>query len=411
MDPRSSGDLLAPSPGDTFTPGLGDSPALSLAPFPGTHPAALAGPPVDWRALHRVLVVRLDNLGDVVLTGPLIRVVRAALGPGARLDLLASPGGAQLAPLLPGLDDVLVERVSWQDANGSLTHDPQRELALAERMRGYDAVVISTSFSQSPWPAAYAAYLAGVPVRIGQSREFGGSLLTHWVLPAVDDEVAHQVDRSLRMIAAAGVPFDGSALELELPKTGAPVSEPYVLLAPGASAPSRRYPRFRAVTNLLRGEGLRVLVVGPEKERDLLVEVSGGVDALVGELDVPGLAGAVAAADLVVTNNSGCLHLADAYRVPSVVLFAGTESLSQYAPRAGAATVLSRPVPCSPCRSFACPYAQECLDVPPEQVVGAVLARLGRIAIGGLAKRDKRRKRQADGGRPTVARGESEAAA
>jgi ADP-heptose:LPS heptosyltransferase len=362
--------------------------AVTAAPPPGhapalpSHPAALVGPPVDWTALDRVLVVRLDNLGDVVLTGPLIRAVRASMRPDAALDVLASPGGALVAPLLPGVDAVLAERVSWQDADGAMLLDPGRELALVERMRGYDAVVISTSFSQSPWPAAYAACLAGVGVRVGQSREFGGSLLTHWVLPADDDESAHQVDRSLRMVAAAGVASAGEQLALEHPDREPPVDEPYLLLAPGASAPSRRYPRYDRVVELLRDEGLRVLVVGPEKERELIEEVSAGVDGLFGTLDVPGLAAAVAAAELVVTNNSGCLHLADAYRVPSVVLFAGTERLTQYAPRAGTSTVLTRPVSCSPCRSFECPYALECLDVPPEQVVGAVLARLGHPAGG-----------------------------
>lgn len=364
---------------------------------PGGHPAATAGPEIAWDQLDAVLVLRLDNLGDVVLTGPLIRSVRAALRPGARLDVLASPGGGLVAPLLPGVDEVHTWRASWQDANGDLHQDPDRELALVERMRGYDAVVISTSFSQSPWPAAYAAYLAGVPIRIGQSREFAGSLLTHWVLPADDDEQAHQVDRSLRMIGAAGVEPAGTALALELPDLAPPVDGPYVLLAPGASAPSRRYRDFRRVTALLRAQGLRVLVVGPEKERDLLSEVGGGADTLVGELDVPGLAAAVARAELVVTNNSGCLHLADAYATPSVVLFAGTELLAQYAPRAGHATVLSRPVSCSPCRSFSCPYAQECLAVPPEQVVGAVLARLGRPAVGGTPKSKKKSRRQSGG--------------
>jgi ADP-heptose:LPS heptosyltransferase len=358
---------------------------------PLEHPAALAGAPVHWEGLDRVLVVRLDNLGDVVLTGPLIRSVRAALRPGAQLDLLASPGGSAIAPLLPGLDGVQTWRASWQDANGSLPQDPARELELVERLRGYDAVIISTSFSQSPWAAAYAAYLAGVPIRIGQSREFGGSLLTHWVLPAADDETAHQVDRSLRLAAVAGIAFAGSRLALERPDAPPPVEGEYLLLAPGASAPARRYPRFGAVTEQLRGEGLRVLVVGPEKERALIDEVSGGIDARVGDLDVPGLAAAVAGASLVVTNNSGCLHLADAYAVPSVVLFAGTEHLSQYAPRRGVATVLSRPVSCSPCRSFTCRFAQECLDVSPQQVVGAVLARLGRPAVGGSEKPRRRK--------------------
>src|SRR3954449_10889394 len=73
------------------------------------HPAALAGPPVDWASLDRVLVVRLDNLGDVVLTGPLLRAVRAVLRPGATLDLLASPGGSAVATLLPWVDGVLTE--------------------------------------------------------------------------------------------------------------------------------------------------------------------------------------------------------------------------------------------------------------------------------------------------------------
>jgi ADP-heptose:LPS heptosyltransferase len=371
-----------------------------------THPAATAGQPVDWTAVRRVLVVRLDNLGDVVLTGPLVRSIRAALPAGATLDLLTSPGGALVAPLLPGVDGVASWRASWQDASGSLPQEPARELDLIQRMRGYDAVVVSTSFSQSPWPAAYAAYLAGVPVRIGQSREFGGSVLTTWVLPGEDDEEAHQVDRSLRMIAASGVASAGSALALNRPDILRPAAVPpeddlYVLLAPGASAPARRYRDFARVAELLREQGLRVLVVGPENEADLVDEVSGGVDGLAGVLDVPALAAAVAGAELVVTNNSGCMHLADAYQVPAVVLFAGTESLSQYAPRAGTSTVLSRPVSCSPCRAFECPYAQECLDVTPEQVVGAALARLGRTAAGGPPKKRKSEWTPKPGGRPS----------
>lgn len=341
------------------------------------HPSAENRPDaLDWATVRRVLVVRLDNLGDVVLTGPMIRAVRAVLAPGAQLDVLVSPGGAAVAPLMPGVDGVLPVRAVWQDASASMVQDPARELDLVERMRGYDAVVVSTSFSQSPWPAAYAAYLAGVGVRVGQSREFGGSLLTHWVLPAADDEQAHQVDRSLRMVAAAGVPSAGAGLELRTTQAS-PLAGDYVLLAPGASAPSRRYGDFTAVTRALRLTGLRVFVVGTEGERALVEQVSDGVDGLIGELDVPALAAAVAGARLVVTNNSGCLHLADALGTPSVVLFAGTEHLAQYAPRGGRATVLSRPVTCSPCRAFTCPYQQECLDVPASQVVGAVLARLG----------------------------------
>ncbi len=360
--------------------------------LPPAHPAVLSGGAVDWSALTRVLLVRMDNLGDVILSTPLLRALRASLAAGARLDLLASPGGVALAPVLPHVDEVHGWRAPWQDASGALPVDPVREAGLTALLRGYDAVVISTSFSQSPWPAAYAAYLAGVPVRVGQSQEFGGSVLSSWVLPGPDDHSAHQVDRGLRMLAAAGVPDQGRRLELVVPPAadlraaealGERDARPLVLLAPGASAPARRYPRFADAVTGLREAGTRVVVVGTEAERALVAEVSGGVDALVGMLDVPALVAALARADAVVTNNSGSMHIADAVGTPSVVLFAGTETIGQYAPRSAQATVLTRPTGCSPCRAFTCPYAQECLDIEPAEVVGATLAMLA----GGRAHR------------------------
>ena len=95
-----------------------------------------------------------------------------------------------------------------------------------------------------PWPAAYAAYLAGVGIRIGQSREFGGSLLTHWLLPAEDDEARTRSTGRCGMSERGRDPVGrNSELELKRP-TSRPGEGPYVLLAPGASAPSRRYPEY-----------------------------------------------------------------------------------------------------------------------------------------------------------------------
>jgi ADP-heptose:LPS heptosyltransferase len=157
------------------------------------HPAALAGPPIRWDELDRLLVVRPDNLGDVLLMGPAFAALRAA-APQARLDLLASPAGAQAAKLLPEIDDTVVARVSWQQI-ATTAEAPDTELVTEVAARGYDAAVVLTSFSQSPWPAGYALQRAGVPLRAGTSKEFGGTALTHWV-PAPDDGL-HQVDRAL----------------------------------------------------------------------------------------------------------------------------------------------------------------------------------------------------------------------
>lgn len=335
---------------------------------------------VDWPSLRRVLVVRLDNLGDVVMATPALRALRAALSSGARLDLLASPGGATLAPLLADVDEVHAVTAVWQDAEGRLPLDPARELALVDRLRGYDAVVALTSFAQSPWPVAYAAYLAGVPVRLGTSKEFGGSLLTHW-LPAPPDG-QHQTDRALALLAAAGVPEQGRHLAVQVPqeardlaravRRAADLPERYAVLAPGASCPSRRWApeRFAAVA---RDLGMPVAVVGTERERALVEAVTGpGVVGLAGLLDVPALAALLQDAQVALTNNSGGMHLADAVGTPVVVLFAGTEDESQFAPRSVPARLLRVPTPCAPCRAFVCPYAHQCLDIEPAAVVAAV---------------------------------------
>ena len=343
------------------------------------HPAALAGPPIDWAALRRILVVRPDNLGDVVLSGPALRALRRA-APRARLDLLAAPAGAAVAPLLPEVGEVLVASVSWQQLDPAAV-PAEEDLALLDRIRAgrYDAAVLLTSFTQSPWPAAQLCRLAGVPVRVGTSKEFGGAGLTHWV-PSPPDEL-HQVDRALRVLARVGVPPVDGRLRLAVPDTARAtagevlakhgVTGPYAVLLPGASCSSRRYPvdRFAEVAGLL---------------------------AAAGELDVPALAAALAGARVVVCNNSGGAHLADAVGVPVVVLFAGTEQPDQFRPRAVPAAVLTVPTPCAPCRQLRCPYGLECLDLAPERVAREALRLAGQGVPSGAGARDRIRSMMAD---------------
>ena len=109
-----------------------------------------------WLSARNLLAVRLDNAGDVIMLGPALRAVKAAL-PQAHLTLMCSPAGSQAAALLPWVDEIFVWRAVWQDVSASLDHDPQRELELVEALRigQYDAALIFTSFTQSPHPPAY----------------------------------------------------------------------------------------------------------------------------------------------------------------------------------------------------------------------------------------------------------------
>src|SRR5918994_1863041 len=137
----------------------------------GAMKRALAGP---WGEARRLLVVRLDNIGDVVMTGPVLRALKENL-PGSHITLMASPGGGKAAPLLPWVDEVLAWRVLWQDL-GYLSFDPAREMELVETLRrgSYYAAIILTSFKQTPHAPGYACYLAGIPLRLGESKEWGG---------------------------------------------------------------------------------------------------------------------------------------------------------------------------------------------------------------------------------------------
>ncbi|MCF7553541.1 glycosyltransferase family 9 protein [Pseudonocardia sp. WMMC193] len=364
----------------------------SPATAPLEHPAAVAGAPIRWGQVRRLLVVRPDNLGDVLLLGPALAALRAAV-PDARIDLLASPAGAAAAHLLPEVDGVVVADVSWQRI-ATAPGPPDPGLVGRIAARRYDLALVSTSFSQSPWAAGYVCQLAGIPVRAGASKEFGGSALTHWV-PAPDDAV-HQVDRTLLLLERLGVPRGGTRLHARVDEaargagrralTGARLATqwPYAVILPGASCASRRYPaaRFREVARKLVAGGLGVAVCGPAAERDLVGEIAAdlrGCVALAGGLAVPGLAGLLAGAAVAVTNNSGGMHLADAVGTPVVALFAGTEDLDQYRPRSVPARVLRVPTVCTPCRQFACPYGHECLDVPAARVARSALS----LARGG----------------------------
>jgi ADP-heptose:LPS heptosyltransferase len=362
------------------------------------HPAAHRpghGDP-DWAGMRRILVVRPDNVGDVLMAGPALRALAAA-APTARIDLLASPAGAAATGLLPWVDEAVVASVSWQQLPGGNAReddaDPDAGLVATLAERDYDAAVLLTSFSQSPWPAAEVCRRAGIGVRVGTSKEFGGGALSHWV-PAPPDE-GHQVDRALAVLAGVGVPAADATLYAEVPADARDrvvalladrgVAGPYAVVAPGASCPSRRWPadRFAATGRELAADGLAVVVSGTAKEADLVAAAADGVPGavtLAGDLDLPGLAALMAGAAAVVVNNSGGAHLADAVGTPVVELFAGTETVDQYRPRSVPAAVLTREVSCAPCRQLVCPFGQECLDVPPAEVADAARRLLPLVA-------------------------------
>lgn len=330
--------------------------------------------PPAWRAVQRLLVVRLDNLGDVLLATPAIHALRCAL-PAAAITLLTSPVGAQVWRLDPDIDDVIVYQAAWTDPWSVLPHDPAREQAAIAQLaaRAFDAVVIFTSFRQSALPAAYLCYLANIPLRAAASIDGPGSLLT--TRHKHPERMLHEVERGLDLVGALGVPPAETDLVLCVPEAARhsavrPDSGPLVVVHPGCSMPARTYPwqQYAEIGDLLIAQlGATVVVTGGPDERDLVAHVQARMQhnalSSAGDRAFAEFCALIEAADVIITNNTGPMHIAAALKTPVVALFALTNPPEQWRPWRVPYRVLFHDVACRICYSRVCPYGHECLQL------------------------------------------------
>lgn len=344
----------------------------------------------EWQSARRVLAIRLDNLGDVLVTTPAIHAIRESL-PDAAITLLASPVGAQAGRLNPDIADVIVYDAPWMDPWSRLPLDPAREerTIATLRERRFDAAVIFSSFRQSPLPAAYLCYLADIPLRLAASIDGPGSLLT--TRHRHPERMMHEVERGLDLVGAVGMTTEETRLVLRVPDEAraeaaglAAGRRPLVALHPGCSMPARTYPweLYAEVVDLLVGElDAHVVLTGAADEAPLVEAMLGRiapasrprVEAAAGTLSFPGFCALIEAADLVVTNNTGPMHVAAALGTLVAALFALTNPPEQWGPWRVAHRLLNHDVPCRICYSRICPVDHACLTrVRPQMVVAAV---------------------------------------
>lgn len=347
-----------------------------------------------WQNVKRVLLVRLDNLGDVLLMTPAFHALKAAL-PEVSLTLLTSPVGAQVGRLDPDIDQVIVYQAPWVDPWQKLPQESQREQEMIARLKAerFDGALIFTSFRQSPLPAAYLCYLADIPLRVAATLDGAGSLLTTRLRPS--EQMMHEVERGLELVSALGIASATPEMRLEVPVEAAREAESYlarhpfaeqhplVALHPGCTMPARTYPwdMYSEVIHLLVQElNAFVVITGVEQERELVERVQSNVPlparsrtlAMTGELDFPAFCGLIQRADLVITNNTGPMHVAAALKTPVVALFALTNPPEQWGPWRVPHRQMYHEVACRLCYSRVCPYDLACLClITPAMVVSA----------------------------------------
>jgi lipopolysaccharide heptosyltransferase II len=345
----------------------------------------------DWKGARRILGVRLDALGDVLMTTPALLALKES-GHERQLTLLTSSAGAAVSSLLSMIDETIVYDPPWMKATplraaSSAGHE------LIARLRGarFDAAVIFTVYSQNPLPAALVCYLADIPLRLAYCRENPYQLLTHWVPePEPQQGVRHETQRQLDLVASVGAAASDTRLSIRvrpevvaavlrrLAEAGLDLDEPWIVVHPGASAPSRRYPAelFAAAARELALEhGCQLVFTGSSGERELIETIQSEVPertwSLAGATTLEELAALLSLAPLLISNNTGPVHVAAAVGTPVVDLYALTNV--QHAPWQVPHELLFHDVPCRNCYKSVCPQQHhDCLRlVPPSAVVAA----------------------------------------
>ncbi len=359
-----------------------------------------------WHNVRRVLLVRLDNLGDVLMSTPAFAAVRETL-PWAHLTLLAAPGTEALRPHLEMVDEIVGFNASWMKAGAArldqepadLRGEAERHLVRRLGRARFDAAIIFTVCTQSALPAALLCRMAGIPLSVAHVRERAYGLLSD-ELPdpdVVQDGMRHEVQRQLDLVAHVGLftqddrlrfkvlPKDRRSAADALKAAGLRPGQPYVMVHPGASAPSRRYApeAFGAAADLMRSDpalaDAAVLFCAGASEQPLIDEARGVMRSPSLVLPNPPSLGELAAliegARVLVANNSGPVHLAAAVGTPVVDLYALTNP--QHTPWRVAARVLSHDVPCRNCQKSICVQGHhDCLRLVAPADVARAAARL-----------------------------------
>lgn len=306
--------------------------------------------------MKRLLIVQTAFLGDVVLSQPLWAAAAGAWP--AAVDLLVQPQWAPLLAADPDLDQVVVFDKHGRDRG--LTG--MRRLAGELRRRAYDLALC-------PHPSFRSALLlrlAGIPRRVGFADSAGRWLFTDRV---PRDRALHETDRVLSLLGAVGVRVPDTrrsprlslgadaprrAVEL-LDRVGLAEGRRFVCAHPGSVWATKCWlpERFAAVLSDLADDGLTPVMLGGRDDIALANFVQDRCRVrplnLAGRLDLPELALLLSRAALLITNDSGPMHVAGAVGTPVVAVFGGTTTTLGYAPVGSPRRIVEKPVPCRPC--------------------------------------------------------------
>jgi heptosyltransferase II len=327
--------------------------------------------------MKRILVRAPNWIGDAVMCEPALRALRS-LFPQAELTLLAKSSVAELYTAYPGLDRVMV----YEDKGRHAGLSGKWELAGHLRPRRFDLAILF----QNAFEAAFLTWLAGIPRRYGYATDGRVFFLTDPVAVPDRSLLIHQVGYYWNLLKPLGVMGEPStpalvvtadedrAMESRLTSNGIGPSDLVIGINPGSTygGAKRWIPeRYAEVAQKLvrqlgadEGKPVSVMILGAKGEESLGKAIASRIEArslvLSGATTIRELMAATKRCRLLLTNDTGPMHIAAASAVPVVAVFGPTDWRTT-APFGQAQSIVRESVDCAPCLLRECPIDHRCM--------------------------------------------------
>ena len=336
--------------------------------------------------LEHVLFIRPGGIGDAVLLLPALKAFKAA-SPTATIDILCEKRNAVIFTLSD-----IVRHIYLYDRGCDLIRCLKNK---------YNMVIDTEQWHRL---SAVVSFLTGAPVRIGFNTNERGKLFTHTIPYSHDDYEIYSFFHLVGPILQEKPSFDQNApfiqppllserLSLLLQKNGN--NNQFIAIFPGASVEERRWggDNFGRTAVTLRQKGYNVVILGSfcdaQDAKAIKKYVHDSID-LTGKTSLRDVAGILKQCRLLITADSGIMHLAYAIGTPTVSLF-GSGIEKKWAPRGEKHIILNERLDCSPCTKFgytpSCQRQVECLHaITVEKVSTAAIQILSQIEIGNRAR-------------------------
>jgi heptosyltransferase II len=366
---------------------------------PAGAPTSRRPPPIALTGIAgRVLVKEVNWLGDLVISLPALRAVRAAFA----LSTLSVMVRAELAGFFDGMS--WIEEVIPYTVRRGVHGIGDRLVAIRKiRARSFDlAILFPNSFESALWTT-----IAGVPRRAGFIADHRRAMLTHRSTPTADALNGHQSEYWLAMIGATlGIRpapgFDAVKLEVAerhvhamrawLAANRMNPDAPLIAIAPAAAyGPAKEWPlvRYAALIDLLSERaGAECVLVGAPAEQSACAQVAAtsraGAIVAAGQTAIGELMAVLSLCDGFAGNDSGAMHLAAALALPAVGIF-GSTNPQRTGPIGPRASYVYHKLECSPCLARTCRFGHyNCLrEITPGEVA---------LQLAALGAFDKKRK-------------------